>query len=386
MATINLGRVGFVNKGTYSNTTPYKVNDVVTYNRGTYACIQANTGNLPTDIAYWQVWVENTSPSNIGEGATGTWDINITGSAAKLNNKVESIPVIANTLVERDSNGNINTNTINVSETATVDVSTKYYVETNNDGYLRPKSLANVKTEIAGDKVSKVPSTDNAIVRFNGTTGEVQNSGVTIDDAGNVGIGAVPAEKLHLYNGSASSTIIKTQNSVASCTFGNDPAGFAYAWSADAPAMYVGTGKSDGAIFLYAGGGAKARLDSNGNLLLTSGTGALGYGAGAGGQVTQLTSKSTAVTLNKPSGTVITHNESLMAGELVSFEISNNTVNRKDTVSASIDQNTINQWVYSIERIAVDTGAIIVSVKNNYTSALSDNIIINFTVMKGSNS
>jgi hypothetical protein len=35
-------------------------------------------------------------------------------------------------------------------------------------------------------KVAKVTSTDNAIVRFNGTTGEVQNSSVTIDDSNNL--------------------------------------------------------------------------------------------------------------------------------------------------------------------------------------------------------
>lgn len=34
--------------------------------------------------------------------------------------------------------------------------------------------------------VEKVTSTDNAIVRFNGTTGDVQNSNVIIDDAGNI--------------------------------------------------------------------------------------------------------------------------------------------------------------------------------------------------------
>lgn len=37
-----------------------------------------------------------------------------------------------------------------------------------------------------GTKMTKVSSTDNAIVRFNGTTGEVQNSGVTIDDSNNI--------------------------------------------------------------------------------------------------------------------------------------------------------------------------------------------------------
>ena len=59
MATIDLGRVGFVNKGTYSGVFAYKLNDVVVYNSGTYACIQANTGQLPTVTAYWQVWVSN---------------------------------------------------------------------------------------------------------------------------------------------------------------------------------------------------------------------------------------------------------------------------------------------------------------------------------------
>lgn len=35
-------------------------------------------------------------------------------------------------------------------------------------------------------KVTKVASTDNAITRFNGTTGDVQNSGVTVDDSNNI--------------------------------------------------------------------------------------------------------------------------------------------------------------------------------------------------------
>lgn len=42
-------------------------------------------------------------------------------------------------------------------------------------------------------KVTKVTSTDNAIVRFNGATGDIQNSNVIIDDNGNVGIGVAPS-------------------------------------------------------------------------------------------------------------------------------------------------------------------------------------------------
>ncbi len=37
--------------------------------------------------------------------------------------------------------------------------------------------------------IPRVTSTDNAIVRFDGTTGDIQNSAVTIDDSGNIGTG-----------------------------------------------------------------------------------------------------------------------------------------------------------------------------------------------------
>ena len=48
---------------------------------------------------------------------------------------------------------------------------------------------ANIKTALRSLFVSKVTSTDNAIVRFDGTTGAVQNSSVIIDDSGNIGTG-----------------------------------------------------------------------------------------------------------------------------------------------------------------------------------------------------
>lgn len=150
----------------------------------------------------------------------------------------------------------------NTADTATA--ATHYFVETGTDGYLRPKTLANVKTEVvttaavnsaAATTVGTVtsgtwqgslidgqrggtgvantgktitvsgnttigssthtvalattgntsvtlpvsgvvvattaPVTDNAIARFNGTGGAVQNSGVTIDDSNNLTAGGL---------------------------------------------------------------------------------------------------------------------------------------------------------------------------------------------------
>ena len=48
----------------------------------------------------------------------------------------------------------------------------------------KPVSTA-TQTALDG-KISKVTSTDNAIARYDGVTGQLQNSGVTIDDSGNI--------------------------------------------------------------------------------------------------------------------------------------------------------------------------------------------------------
>jgi hypothetical protein len=60
-------------------------------------------------------------------------------------------------------------------------------------GKYSAKHWATEAQNTVANKVDKVISTDNAIVRFDGTTGVVQNSNVIIDDAGNVGIGVTPS-------------------------------------------------------------------------------------------------------------------------------------------------------------------------------------------------
>jgi hypothetical protein len=58
MATVNIGRLRFVWKGTYSGATAYVVDDVVYYAGGSYVCIANTTGNAPSaavNTAYWNV-------------------------------------------------------------------------------------------------------------------------------------------------------------------------------------------------------------------------------------------------------------------------------------------------------------------------------------------
>ena len=59
-----------------------------------------------------------------------------------------------------------------------------------------------IQAAVSATAITKVTSTDNALVRFDGTTGDVQNSLVTVDDSSNVGIGTTtPAESTLTLSG-----------------------------------------------------------------------------------------------------------------------------------------------------------------------------------------
>ena len=63
MAQVNLGRIGFVNKGSWNIAVNYKLNDVVKYGGSTYAAKRPNAGVTPptngTDTDDWFYFVNN---------------------------------------------------------------------------------------------------------------------------------------------------------------------------------------------------------------------------------------------------------------------------------------------------------------------------------------
>jgi len=79
MATVNLGSIKFKWKGTYASGTAYTIDDVVSYNGSSYICIQASTGNLPTDTAYFEqmssAGTNGTDGTDLGTTLTTQGDI-----------------------------------------------------------------------------------------------------------------------------------------------------------------------------------------------------------------------------------------------------------------------------------------------------------------------
>ena len=77
------------------------------------------------------------------------------------------------------------TNSSNSATKASQWADNNYNVEVETGKY-SAKHWSTVAQNATANKVDKVTSTDNAIVRFNGTNGEVKSSLVTIDDGGNI--------------------------------------------------------------------------------------------------------------------------------------------------------------------------------------------------------
>jgi hypothetical protein len=140
-------------------------------------------------------------------------------------------------------------------------------------------------------------------------------------------------------------------------------------------------------LTFFVGNADRMRIDpTTGNVLATSG--ALGYGAGAGGTVVQDTSKTTPVALNKPTGQITMHNAALAAGALATFQLNNNLITPVDALILTTDAFSIIGYPtekYSVSCSVLASGAHI-TVKNISAGSLSEALRINFTIIKGATS
>jgi hypothetical protein len=107
-----------------------------------------------------------------------------------------------------------------------------------------------------------------------------------------------------------------------------------------------------------------------------------GYIAGEGGTVTQGTSKSTGVTLNKKCGQITMHNASLAAATTVTFTLTNTTIAATDLLVLNHDAGgTAGSYLLNAQAAA---GSASINVRNVNGGALSEAIVIGFAVIKAS--
>lgn len=105
-----------------------------------------------------------------------------------------------------------------------------------------------------------------------------------------------------------------------------------------------------------------------------------GYTAAAQGTVTQATSKSTAVTLNKSAGQITMNNAALAGTTNVTFTLNNSLISANDIIILNIASGatagSYNCWVSGLS-----AGAVSITVRNISGGSLSEAVVINFALI-----
>jgi hypothetical protein len=109
--------------------------------------------------------------------------------------------------------------------------------------------------------------------------------------------------------------------------------------------------------------------------------GGIGYATGAGGAVTQLTSASTGVTLDKLCGQITTVALTTAAAAEEVFTVTNSMVDANDVVTVSTTYAGAGTPAVSVKGVAA--GSFVVVITNLHASAALDAVlVVNFAVIK----
>ena len=112
----------------------------------------------------------------------------------------------------------------------------------------------------------------------------------------------------------------------------------------------------------------------------------IGYAAAAQGTVTQLTDKSTGVTLNKSAGRITMNNAALAAGAAVSFILTNSLISINDAIIVNVSSNTTGSLAgaYTTYVSYLATGSALITLRNlTAATSYSEAVIINFAIVHG---
>jgi hypothetical protein len=111
--------------------------------------------------------------------------------------------------------------------------------------------------------------------------------------------------------------------------------------------------------------------------------GGVGYVPPSANTVTQLTNKSTGVTLNAYSGTITMNNASLANATAVAFTLTNSAIGASDVVVCALKSgNTASSYILTVDATAL--GSCKFNLYNFTGGSLSEAVVFNFAVIKGS--
>ena len=173
--------------------------------------------------------------------------------------------------------------------------------------------------------------------------------------AGNVGIGATPSGAMTTIANNTAGNIGLVVKGAASQT-------------------------ADLARFQDSAATVVARVTLAGGITSAGATAGIGYESGAGGTVTQATSKATGVTLSKVTGQITMNAAALAAGTIVSFVLTNTAIAATDVVYVQhISGGTLGAYTCTATPAA---GSATIYVRNNSAASLSEAIVLQYALIK----
>ena len=108
----------------------------------------------------------------------------------------------------------------------------------------------------------------------------------------------------------------------------------------------------------------------------------IGYAAAAQGAVTQLTSKSTGVTLNQSMGQITMNNATLNTLTNVTFTLTNSLISLKDVIILNVGSGATsgayNCWISSMS-----AGTCTITLRNISGGNLTEAVVINYAIIHG---
>lgn len=118
--------------------------------------------------------------------------------------------------------------------------------------------------------------------------------------------------------------------------------------------------------------------------LSVTGLTGIGYGVGAGSTIGQTVSKAGTVILNKPSGQITTNNAALGGGTSVVFQLTNSCIAATDVVAVSVLSGFATPGTYQAVGEAAAAGSCKIHLRNVSGGSLSEALVLQFVVIKGS--
>ena len=108
----------------------------------------------------------------------------------------------------------------------------------------------------------------------------------------------------------------------------------------------------------------------------------LGYTTAAQGTITQLTDKSTGVTLNRSMGRITMNAASLAASTAVTFTLTNSLIGANDIVVLHPSSGaTAGAYIAYVTSLAA--GSCVIALRNLTAGALAEAVVLNFVIIHG---